>query len=201
LKRNFDGDNHEEFTHEDRNSISIYGNKIYQVGTCQINYTTYDNRRDYDTINPSTHPDVMVLSGEDDQDEQPYWYARVLGIYHANVSTSHPEAHEKAMQRMPFLLVRWFGAEPEYKFGFKRARLPMVGFVPYKEEYDNFPFGFLDPAQVIRGCLLVPRFSFGRTETLLPFKSDTARQVDIHEEDPNLDFVNYYVDMWVNSSL
>jgi hypothetical protein len=27
------------------------------------------------------------------------------------------------MQRMPFLLVRWFGAEPEYKFGFKRVRL------------------------------------------------------------------------------
>jgi hypothetical protein len=30
----------------------------------QVRYTTYDLRREYDTITLRTHPDIMVLSGE-----------------------------------------------------------------------------------------------------------------------------------------
>ncbi|KAJ2925903.1 hypothetical protein H1R20_g11200, partial [Candolleomyces eurysporus] len=71
LGRKFDGDEHDEFTDEERNTVQVYGNKLYEVGTCQINFTTYDNRRDYDTINPKTHPDVMVLSQDDQQNDQP----------------------------------------------------------------------------------------------------------------------------------
>ncbi|KAG1728014.1 hypothetical protein EDD22DRAFT_961140 [Suillus occidentalis] len=50
----------------------------------QVHYTTYDLRHEYDTINPRTHRDVMVLSGETTP-SHPYWYARVLGIYHMEV--------------------------------------------------------------------------------------------------------------------
>ncbi|KAH6907330.1 hypothetical protein BKA70DRAFT_1490869, partial [Coprinopsis sp. MPI-PUGE-AT-0042] len=92
LQRQFDGDNHEDFTDEERNSVHIYGDRLYQVGTCQINYTTYDNRRDYDVINPKTHPDVLVPSPEDDKDVRPFWHARVVAIYHAKVRTTHPDA-------------------------------------------------------------------------------------------------------------
>jgi hypothetical protein len=54
---------------------------VYSVHTMQVYYTTYDMKREYDAINPRTHADIMVLSGETNP-RHPYWYARVLGIYH-----------------------------------------------------------------------------------------------------------------------
>lgn len=84
-----------------RNSVIIMDNRLYAVQTMQVcefvwsvisddhstpkvYYTTYDLRREYDTINPRTHCDVMVLSGET-RPQHPYWYARVLGIYYFDV--------------------------------------------------------------------------------------------------------------------
>lgn len=68
---------------EECNSI-IPNNTIYSVQTMQVHYTTYDLRYEYNTINPRTHGGVMVLSGET-MPSHPYWYARVLGIYHMEV--------------------------------------------------------------------------------------------------------------------
>ncbi|KAF8157741.1 hypothetical protein K438DRAFT_1986355 [Mycena galopus ATCC 62051] len=61
LKRNFDGDTHEEFTPSDRTSVRIVGNKIYATGTLRVNYMTYDVQRDQDTLNPRTSLFVMRL--------------------------------------------------------------------------------------------------------------------------------------------
>ncbi|KAK0502590.1 hypothetical protein EDD18DRAFT_1065384, partial [Armillaria luteobubalina] len=66
---------------------------IYSHTTTTFNYMTYDIWQDQDTINVgkhSEHCDIMVLSNEDTTDEDsnpahPFWYAQVLGIYHANV--------------------------------------------------------------------------------------------------------------------
>jgi len=52
----------------------------------QVNHTTYDLRREQDTINPSTRADIMVLSHKDER-THPYWYARVLGIMWSTVET------------------------------------------------------------------------------------------------------------------
>ncbi|KAF9472014.1 hypothetical protein BDN70DRAFT_766741, partial [Pholiota conissans] len=60
LGHDFDGDTDEGFTHEDRNSIRFRNTTMYRHCTARINYTTYDIRRDYDTINPRTHPFVMM---------------------------------------------------------------------------------------------------------------------------------------------
>ncbi|KIK31437.1 hypothetical protein CY34DRAFT_19925 [Suillus luteus UH-Slu-Lm8-n1] len=65
------------FTDDERNAVIIPNNIIYSVQTMQVYYTTYDLRREYDTINPRAHSDVMVLSGES-APRHPYWYARVL---------------------------------------------------------------------------------------------------------------------------
>ncbi|KAJ3529674.1 hypothetical protein NMY22_g8899 [Coprinellus aureogranulatus] len=73
LKRRFDGDNHDDFTHADVNTVSIRGQRIYRVATCQVNYTTYDNRRDFDTVNSSTHPDVMVYAQDDNRQRERFW--------------------------------------------------------------------------------------------------------------------------------
>ncbi|KAH6902215.1 hypothetical protein BKA70DRAFT_1073037, partial [Coprinopsis sp. MPI-PUGE-AT-0042] len=141
----------------------------------------------------------------------PFWYARVLGIYHAKVSTTHPDAQVKGSERMSFFLVRWFGSEPNYSYGFRSARLPKIGFVPWLEEKDNFAFGFLDPARVLRGCHIIPNFRLGTTTTLLPYESQMARQLPDEQffEDElavqpvfkHEDYVNYLVDIFVDRDM
>lgn len=63
-----------------------------------INYMTYDLRCVQDLINMPTHPYLMTL-GHEDQEEgtkwHPYWYAKVLGIFHVNMrrwGVSRPSA-------------------------------------------------------------------------------------------------------------
>lgn len=109
----------------------------------QVNYTTYDLRREYDTISPRTHADVMVLSGETTP-SHPYWYARILGIYH--VETWLNDGGSPVKQHLEFLFVRWLAPLQTHMSGIKHARLPNVAFV---EEVDPDAFGFLDPMQVI----------------------------------------------------
>jgi hypothetical protein len=172
------------FTHEERNSVVIPNNVIYSVQTMQVHYTTYDLRREYDTINPRTHGDVMVLSGETNP-SHPYWYARVLGIYHMEVWLHH--GGQPVKRSLEVLWVRWLAAIQGYRSGIQHARLPKVGFV---EESDRDAFGFLDPGQVIRGAHLIPAFAAGRGVSSLGYGKSLARpggQLDDWEE--------YYVGM------
>ncbi|TFK33057.1 hypothetical protein BDQ12DRAFT_615945 [Crucibulum laeve] len=140
----------------------------------------------------------MVLSRKDDRDAQPFWYARVIGVFHAKVTTTHHSAHSKDIERMHFLFVRWFGSEPSYRFGFHQAQLPKIGFVEYKEDFDNYPFSFLDPTQVLRGCHLIPAFQFGLTDTLLPHECSVAQQLDTSRTE---DWLNYYVNVFVDRDM
>lgn len=193
VDRSFDGDAHDEFSDADRNSIRLIGNKIYTVKTCQLYYTTYDLQRKYDTVNPTSHPDVMVRSPETGPDASPYWYARVLGVYHANIWTTNPAVKDGSnIRRMDFLFVRWFGEEPDYRYGFRQARLPKIGFVLSSDDY---AFGFLDPRHVVRGCHLVPAFHGGRTSELLPTEHSVARILEGAVVD---DWANFYVNVYVS---
>lgn len=132
----------------------------------------------------------MVESPETGPDAQPYWYARVIGVFHALVSSSHVGVGERSLRRMDFLWVRWFGVEPgRYRHGFHYARLPKIGFV---ESSDPYAFTFLDPAQAIRGVHTIPAFSEGRTSALLPNAKSVARILNPEEDD---DWVNFYVNM------
>ncbi|KIY47950.1 hypothetical protein FISHEDRAFT_44296 [Fistulina hepatica ATCC 64428] len=116
--------------------------------TCHIHYTTYDLCRDYDLINPSNHPFVMVKSAADDG--HPFWYAQVLGIFHADVYSSHPNAKRDQFGRMDFLWVRWFSNEPDWLSNprSRKPRLHKIGFQVAPSD-DPYVFGFLDPAEVI----------------------------------------------------
>lgn len=190
LDREFDGDTHGDFTDQERNTVRIVGERIYRCKTLRINYTMYDVRRDHDTINPRSYPDIVVQSPETGPNAQPFWYARVIGIFHAMVSSSHQEVKKQSMQRMDFLWVRWFGVEPgRYRHGFRYARLPKIGFV---ESTDDYAFTFLDPAQVIRGAHIIPAFAEGRTSELLPTTKSVARVLNPEEDD---DWLNFYVNM------
>lgn len=150
----------------------------------QVHFTTYDLRREYDTVNPRTHGNVMVLSGETNPSD-PYWYAQVLGIYHMEVWISTGARPVK--RHLEVLWVRWLAAIQGYTSGAEHARLPKIGFV---EEFDRDAFGFLDPGQVIRGAHLIPAFAAGRGVSSLHYGKSLARpggQLDDWEE--------YYVGM------
>jgi hypothetical protein len=190
LDREYEGNTYGAFTDEERNTIRIAGEWIYGCKTLCVNYTTYDVRRDSDTINPRTYPDIMVQSPETGSEAQPYWYACVIGIFHAIVSSSHLDIKDRSPRQMDFLWVQWFGMEPgRYRHGFCHAHLPKIGFV---ESTDEYAFTFLDPAQVIRGTHIIPAFSEGRTSVLLPVRKSVARVLDPEETD---DWTNFYVNM------
>ena len=139
-------------------------------------------------MNPRTHADVMVLSPETGPRAHPYWYALVLGVFHARVLHTGPLATNRSVQHIEFLWVRWFGIDPEHRYGHKVARLPKIGFVP---ESDPLAFGLLDPSLVLRGCHLIPAFNYGRTSDLLTAPLTAARPPD--EDD---DWVSFYVNMY-----
>jgi hypothetical protein len=153
----------------------------------RVNYTTYDMRREQDSLNPRTHANVMVLSQENEPDAHPYWYARIIGIYHTLIR------HDSSPDPIPieFLFIRWYGLDLDRKsrFGWKMRRLPKIGFVPDHPEAGSPAFGFLDPAQVIRGVHLIPSFSEGRTSDLL--EPSFARL----EHEGDFDWLCYYVNM------
>lgn len=133
----------------------------------------------------------MVLAHEDSGSDEsadasasechsPFWFARVLGVYHANVLHTGPKAKVQGSQMMHFLWVRWLGAcqDDDMRSGWSNRRLPLVGFVP---EGDISAFGFLDPREVVRGVHLIPAFHYGRTTALL--QPSIARAPDDHDQD------------------
>lgn len=187
LNLDFDG-NKTCFSEEERNSVRIIGDRIFSAKILRVNYTTYDIRRDQDVMNPRTHCDVMVLSPENEPDAHPFWYARVLGVFHTKVLHTGAQSRNRSVQHMEFLWVRWFKVDPKQQSGSSTARLPKVGFIP--EEFPN-AFGFLDPSLVLRGCHLVPAFAAGRTSKLLNTVGPTAAR-PLGETD---DWLNYYVIM------
>ena len=169
------------FTDEERNPICIAGEWIYGCKTLHVNYTTYDVRQDRDTINLRTYPDIMVQSPKTRSEAQPYWYAHVIGIFHAIMSSSHLDIKDRSLCQMDFLWVQWFRMEPgQYCHGFCHACLPKIGFV---ESIDKYAFMFLDPAQVIRGTHIIPAFSKGCTSVLLPIRKSVAWVLDPEETD------------------
>jgi hypothetical protein len=95
----------------------------------------------------------------------------------------------KNVRRMDFLWVCWLGEEPGYRSGFYQARLPKIGFV---ESTDEFAFSFVDPANVVRGCHLIPAFNAGWSADLLPWPHSIARHLNPEDID---DWLNYYVNM------
>lgn len=66
--------------------ILFKNDRLYCHNLMQIRYTTYDVCRKQDTVNPRTpHCDIMVLANNEDEPDHPFLYARIIGIFHANV--------------------------------------------------------------------------------------------------------------------
>ena len=159
----------QEYIHAERNEVLIQDNWIYYHKTLWVNYTSYDLRRQQSIINPTSHPDIMVLSCEDGMDAHPYWYTRVIKIFHLLVcyrSSAYQDEHAPMEPKhMDVLWVRWFGLNMDGWRGWSKKCLHSVLFISQDEPG---PFGFLDPAQVIWGVHLIPNFQQGQMDSRLP---------------------------------
>ena len=142
--------------------IHFKAERMYSHNIMRINYTTYDVRRAQDSINPRTnHRDIMLLSHrEGDSSHHEYEYARVIGIYHVNVIYTGPGMLDYRARRVDFLWVRWYENlnDVPAQQGWKNAQLDRLQFPPLS---DDDAFSFVDPAQVLRGCHIIPSFLAG----------------------------------------
>ncbi|KZT01026.1 uncharacterized protein LAESUDRAFT_664748 [Laetiporus sulphureus 93-53] len=190
--RPYDGDER-GFSHQDHHTMIFEKNRMYFHKVLRVNYTTYDMRRMQDSINPRTHPNIMVAAHEEDDDDNPeaskhpYWYARIIGIFHVNVRHTGPFRTSDEVQRMEVLWVRWYGRDVDALGGFETRRLHRIGFA---DGSDPNAFRFLNPAVIIRAAHIIPAFAYGRTADLLP-ASPCARL----PEEEDMDYEFYYVNM------
>ncbi|KAL0069911.1 hypothetical protein AAF712_002806 [Marasmius tenuissimus] len=174
------------------------GDRFYKHSRFRVHYTSYDCRRKQETIGFRRRPHIMMLGDSDDS--HPYLYARVIGIYHANVlyvGGTNPTKHR--MCRMEFLFVRWFKFEEGYTWGWKMKRLPKVRFLDVK---DPEAFGFVDPACVIRCSHVIPAFEWNDTTKLLPSNSSAHKYEEFHEGQyvkDEEDFLYYFINIHVHA--
>jgi hypothetical protein len=148
-----------DLTPNELDSLLFKHDRLYMHKIIRINYTTYDVRRAEDVINPgTTHRDILVLASSD-TDTHPFCYARVIGIYHVNVIYTGPGMRDYRPRRMDFLWVRWFQYIDDTPAGWKAGQLDRLRFPPQASED---AFGFVDPANVLRGSHIVSMFSRGK---------------------------------------
>ncbi|KAJ3524830.1 hypothetical protein NM688_g8495 [Phlebia brevispora] len=167
-------DEDQTFTDEDRRNIVIVGDRLYRHKAIRVNYTTYDLRRAQDSLNPRTHADIMVQSheDEDERDPHPYWYARIVGVFHVYVQDFREttKTHE-------------------------RQCLESYGCDGFVNDDDPDAFGFISPDDIIRAAHLIPAFHHGTTDEYLP--PSIVRPASDNDED----WVYYYVNIFVDRDM
>jgi hypothetical protein len=101
----------------------------------------------------------MLLADNTDNanSSHPFLYARVIGIYHANVI--YTGGNDYTPRRMEFLWVRWLKYDQMRSVQWGDLKLDPLRFPPMAAEGT---FGFVDPKDVLRGCHILPAFAKGR---------------------------------------
>jgi hypothetical protein len=132
----------------------------------------------------------MVLSHEDER-THPYWYARVIRIFHVSVEyREHPAALRTPLTRLDVLFVRWFRRSDSSPAGWVAKHLQRLEFFDHEGLPDAF--GFLDPDSIVRGVHLIPAFAHDPTDELLG-PTFARRKGDSCGDDSDWRF--YYVNM------
>ncbi|KAK7452756.1 hypothetical protein VKT23_012157 [Stygiomarasmius scandens] len=157
-----------EFTDEDRRNLTFISNRIYKHKYLRVNYTTYDLRREQDSINPRTQPDIMMLGGDTEENSHPYLYARVVSLFHVRARHLGPRSRNTSEQRLDVAWVRWYQFDTTYRSGWKAKQLHGLQFIPATS---RTAFGFVNPVQIIRAVHILPAFAYGTTGEYLPADS------------------------------
>ncbi len=171
----------EEFTNKQLDGVEILDDTMYPHKLLCLNYTSYDLRREQDCISPLGHADIMVLGPE--WDSVPYWFARVLGIFHVNTRYVGPGSTSRTRKwcHIEFLWVQWFTRDLTRLSGFQHRRQPRVQFVDANDP-NNTPFSFVNPDDVICAAYVLPCPQQGLTDGLLG-PSRLAQRLPIADKD------------------
>ncbi|KAG8741835.1 hypothetical protein FRC12_015532, partial [Ceratobasidium sp. 428] len=172
--------------------IAFQNDRMYSHATMRVNYTSYDIRRQYDIINPKSPCRNILLPSDtsNDPETHTFLYARVLGIYHANVRFCG-----RPPKRMDFLWVRWLDYDEAEPGGWDIERLDRVSYGKCRNDSELLDaFGFVDPQHVVRATHLIPDFDSGTVGPTC-FASVLSRFVcDNSEGDWKHHYVNRFVD-------
>ena len=163
---------------------------MYTHATLHINYTTYDVRRQHDTLNPKTPCRFILLPSDtsNDPDAHPFIYARVLGIYHAYIRYG-----SRPPKRMDFLWVRWLDYDEEAKGGWDVERLDRLTYGKCRNNSELLDaFGFVDPQHALRATHLIPDFKSG-IESSHPSIDPSHLVCDNNEGDWKYHYINRLV--------
>lgn len=152
--------------------VIFQNDRMYSHSTLRINYTSYDVRRQQDFINPNSPSGCRyVLLRSDTGDnltEHLFLYARVLGIYHANI-----RLFGRPPKRIDFLWVRWLDYNEEEPGSWDAGRLDRVCYPKCRSDSELLDgFGFVDPQHIVRACHLIPDFDSGLVESPVPSTCD-----------------------------
>ena len=130
----------------------------------------------------------MTLSHEDEEGMRwhPYWYAKVLKIFHVNMR----RLGSMETECMEFLWVHWFGHDLDHEGGFETHRLHCIRLTDSK---DPASYEFLNPSDVLRAIHLIPSFSSNQTNQDAD-NSDNSDNLDNSDYEPIQEF---YVSMFV----
>jgi hypothetical protein len=173
----------------DHTRLFFQQDRIYLHNVLRVNYTTYDVRRKQDTVNPNTsHSDIMVLADNNDDSDHPFLYARVIGIFHVNSVYVGGPTVDYHPRKVEVLWVRWFEYDVDAPTGsWSDCRLDRLRFPLMAGEHS---FGFLDPADVVRGCHIIPAFSTKK-------RYSDGRGISQCARDAN-DWESYYLNRYAN---
>ncbi|TEB12649.1 hypothetical protein FA13DRAFT_1823627 [Coprinellus micaceus] len=186
-----------EFSQDDLARIVFDKGLMYRHKVLRSNYTTYDMQREQDSTNPnSTHTDLMFHSHEDPDPgsglkPHPYWYGRLCGVYHADITLLNTNGKPELKQKVDFLWVRWFGRITRDEKGnpvqgLEEGRLQRCGFIDTDIE-DSGAFGFVDPNDAIRSVHMIPAFAHKWTTEYM------GPAIARHEREKDEDWVYYDV--------
>ncbi|KAL0068167.1 hypothetical protein AAF712_004827 [Marasmius tenuissimus] len=161
--------------------LSFVGGRFYRHQRFRLHYTSYDCRRKKELIGFRRRPHIMMLTG-DLSDPHPYLYARVIGIYHANVLYLGEDPTYRRTRRMEFLFVRWLQFNESHQWGWKAKSTP----------------------QVIRASHMIPAFEQNTTPDLLPSNSIVRVYEEYHENAYTIkdeDWRYYYVNIFPDTDM
>ncbi|KAF8666958.1 hypothetical protein RHS04_09358 [Rhizoctonia solani] len=165
-------------------------------------YTIGQTKRSEDLIPSITrwvreqqHNDAMK-SEDGSTSPHPFIYAKVLGIYHAQVSYGNA-----VPCREDFVHVRWlyYDTDKARQGGWDECQLDHIGYEQCCTDQDLLDlFDFVHPSNIIRAVHLIPDFRSGSSGTLLSF----AKLVAHNSKDPeHWDWKHYYVNRFVDRDM
>lgn len=172
--------------------LDIRDDRLYRHRVVRFNYTSYDMRREQDSVNPRTHPDIMLLDPDSTPGALPYTYARVVGIFHAYARYTGPDSTPamRRLQRIDMLWVRWYQLDNHAKSPFHHRRQPRLQFMDAHDP-NTAAFDFVDPHVVLRAAYIMPAFYYGTTTEFLEHDGS----VGWHPDDGDEDYLFYYASM------